>query len=106
MITIYEDEYLNVQFQEGNEQFPYFIHVTVTEWSRKIYMHTIVVWQAMQAKMLEMGLGVIYAGIPADDLKNKRFAELFGFEVTEYIEHKSDRDVDVEIWSMNLEEEL
>ncbi len=106
MIDVYEDANLKVRFQEGNRQFPYFMHVDVKQWNRKLYLQAVFVWQELQAKMLELGIPIIYAGIPANDLKNKKFAEIFGFEVTEYVEQKPDRDVDVEIWSMNLEDEL
>lgn len=105
MIDVYTDDVGDVRLQEGNEMFPFFLHVDIHQWDRRSYLHAVHVFEAIKKKVYDQGVTTLAAAVPLNDLKNIKFVEIFGFERTEYIEIKPEPDVDSGIWVLNLEEE-
>lgn len=103
MISAYKDEYVHVKFEET--EFGLFMHVDILKWSHRIFLRTLLTFEAIKAEMRALGSTVIRAAIPMTDRKNEKFAELYGFQPTDNALQNADHTRFDRIWEFNLEEE-
>lgn len=103
MISAYKDEYVHVQFEDT--EFGLFMHVDVLKWSHRIFLNTLLTFEAIKAEMRNVGATIIRAAIPMTDRKNEKFAEMYGFQPTDEALQNEDGSRFDRVWVYNLEED-
>ncbi len=101
MITAYEDKHVRVVFEET--KFGWFMHVDILKWSHHIFLNTLLVFEAIKAKLRKLGVSVIQSSIPPKDKKNEKSAQMYGFEPTDNAVQLANGSQN-RIWIFNLEE--
>lgn len=76
--TIYKDADWEL-FLETHPYYGLFIHANVYNWSKSKLKHFYYVWYELLDQLKDKGFNDIHAAIMVDDVKLKKFADLFGF---------------------------
>lgn len=69
----------------------YCIHCDVFEWSKETYKELLNQWGEVLEELYKAGLDEIYAVVPEEEGKIRRFAEMFGFELSFGIDYETDK---------------
>lgn len=78
------------------------IHVDIFDWTKDNFRKSYKIWLQFMKDLLEKGFDTVCAAIPADDRKNQRFAQMYGFKKTEGVLTKDGTLYDV--WFYRLGE--
>lgn len=80
------------------------IHVDIDQWDVGAMRKAQDVFDEFVRTCQQHQLPAIFAGIPNDDLKNEKFALMFGFEKTEHLLQHPDGEYSLVVWMYPLEE--
>lgn len=76
-----------------------FMHVTMREWSKDVFLGTLLDLDDLMTGIKEHGQDTMYAPIGPTDKKLQKFATMYGFYETDLVLQDEDENIIAHVWA-------